>query len=226
MLYTVFMSYVHIIIVTIFWSIASFVQALPIIQVSTLSNERITYTKEYASRHYGLNHYHIIQPKIIVLHSSSLPSLKTTMNAYKAAEIPDLLEKLKKFGKLNLSSHFVVDRNGTIYQLTPTSIIARHTMGLNHTAIGITNVARNNELLTDDQVQANIDLVAYIKGMHPSIKHVIGNIEYMNRNYAHYQYFISKDPAFQPMIRIDPGWKFVNQVRKGLFEQYGLKFKK
>ena len=37
-------------------------------------------------------------------------------------------------------AHYVIDRDGTIYQLVPRSIMCRHTVGLNYTAIGIEHV--------------------------------------------------------------------------------------
>ena len=47
-------------------------------------------------------------------------------------------------------AHYVIDRDGTVYQLVPTSIMCRHTVGLNCTAIGIEHVGR-----TDGQVLGN-----------------------------------------------------------------------
>ena len=41
-------------------------------------------------------------------------------------------------------SHFVIDRDGTIYRLVPTSIMCRHTVGLNWTAIGIEHVGQSD----------------------------------------------------------------------------------
>ena len=37
-------------------------------------------------------------------------------------------------------AHFVIDRDGTIYELVPPNIMCRHTVGLNWTAIGIEHV--------------------------------------------------------------------------------------
>ena len=41
-------------------------------------------------------------------------------------------------------SHYVIDRDGTIYQLVPRSIMCRHTVGLNYTAIGIEHVGSSD----------------------------------------------------------------------------------
>ena len=40
-------------------------------------------------------------------------------------------------------AHFVIDKDGTIYQLVPLTIRCRHTVGLNYTAIGIEHVGRS-----------------------------------------------------------------------------------
>ena len=41
-----------------------------------------------------------------------------------------------------MCAHFVVDKDGTIYQLVAADNICRHTVGLNDTAIGIEHVGR------------------------------------------------------------------------------------
>ena len=37
-------------------------------------------------------------------------------------------------------AHFIIDQNGKIHQLVPISLMCRHTVGLNWTAIGIEHV--------------------------------------------------------------------------------------
>lgn len=41
---------------------------------------------------------------------------------------------------LNVSTQFLVDRDGTIFRLLPDTTFARHVIGLNHLAIGIENI--------------------------------------------------------------------------------------
>src|SRR5580693_7225904 len=48
--------------------------------------------------------------------------------------------ELQREGELNVSAHFLVDRDGTIYRLMPETWMARHCIGLNRVAIGIENV--------------------------------------------------------------------------------------
>ena len=57
---------------------------------------------------------------------------RTTRNAFVPDRPDPELHELP-----GLCAHFVVDRDGTIYQLVSARIMCRHTVGLNWTAIGI-----------------------------------------------------------------------------------------
>ena len=96
----------------------------------------------YAKRHYGLATWQLRNPKVIVEHitvSSTFSSAFSTFNADVAdAELHELP---------GTCAHFVVDTDGTIYQLVPLGVMCRHTVGLNWTAIGIEHVG-----MTDAQV--------------------------------------------------------------------------
>ncbi len=97
-----------------------------------------------------------IVPQMIVIHWTAINSLASTLAAF----TPDVLTgrgDIQAGGKLNTGSQFVVDRDGTIYQLLPETVMARHTIGLNRAAIGVENVGSGN--LTAAQLAANIRLV-------------------------------------------------------------------
>ena len=189
-------------------SVADHIIAYPI-----LSKERLSLTQEYAKRHYDINHYFLISPKIIVIHYAELPNLTITLRAAKKATLAVHRVRILPYGNLNTSSHFVIDQDGQIYCLIPTTIMARHTMGFNHVAIGITNVGTNASDLTEKQVIANANLVNMLTHKHPSIEHIIGHLEYMNQSMPHYKYFKRADESLEPMIQIDPGWSFMRQLR-------------
>ena len=99
----------------------------------------------YAKRHYGLATWQLRHPKVIVEHitvSTTFSSAFSTFNA----DVPDSeLHELP-----GTCAHFVIDTDGTIYQLVPLGIMCRHTVGLNWTAIGIEHVG-----MTDAQVLGN-----------------------------------------------------------------------
>ena len=99
----------------------------------------------YAQRHYGIDDYHLRNPKVIVEHVTATDSFSSAWNTF-ASDVPDVeLHELPQ-----VCSHFIVDRDGTIYQLVSTTIMCRHTVGLNWTAIGIEHVG-----LSDAQVMGN-----------------------------------------------------------------------
>ncbi len=129
--------------------------------------ERIALTQQYQLTHYGINTQSIeIEPKMIVLHWTCIPTLKATLRIFHPPTFPQSSPRIKELpGNLNVSSHFVVDRDGSIYQLMPENWMARHVIGLNHYAIGIENIGGvdSKDDLTDAQVRANAFLVCYLK---------------------------------------------------------------
>src|SRR6185295_6757423 len=88
-------------------------------------------------------------------------------------------KELAKAGLVNVSSHYLVDRDGTIYRLQPETRFARHCIGLNHIAIGIENVGDEAKFpLTDAQVTADAALVRDLATRFP-ITHLLGHYEVM-----------------------------------------------
>ena len=123
------------------------------------------------------------------------------------------MRKDKLPGDLNVSSHFLVDRDGSIYQLMPETWMARHVIGLNHYAIGIENIGGidGKDDLTKAQEQANAFLVCYLKKKYPTINYVIGHNDYFK--YKKTALWIEKDPNYQT-DKTDPGPNFLNRVKK------------
>ncbi|MBA2709746.1 MAG: N-acetylmuramoyl-L-alanine amidase [Tatlockia sp.] len=175
--------------------------------------ERIALTQQYQSAHYGIESKSIeIDPKIIVLHWTGIPTLKATFRVLNTPTFPSNSPRIKDLpGKLNVSAHFVVDKDGTIYQLMPETWMARHVIGLNHYAIGIENIGGidDKDDLTEAQVQANAFLVCYLKGKYPKIKYVIGHNEYLN--FKNTPLWLERDPNYQT-DKHDPGLFFVKKV--------------
>ncbi|MDA4805622.1 N-acetylmuramoyl-L-alanine amidase, partial [Enterobacter hormaechei] len=65
-----------------------------------------------------------------------------------------------------VSAHYLVDRDGTVYQLLPDTFFARHIIGLNYMAIGVENVGGPDAPLTEAQGKANAALVKYLCSRH------------------------------------------------------------
>ena len=175
--------------------------------------QRIALTREYQLTHYGIDSNSIeIEPKMIVLHWTMIPSLKTTFALFDLSTLPNH-RRDKLPGDLNVSSHFLVDRDGTIYQLMPEYWMARHVIGLNHYAIGIENIGGvdGKDDLTDEQAKANAFLVCYLKAKYPAIKYLIGHNDYLK--YKNTPLWLEKNPEYQT-DKTDPGTEFVTKVKK------------
>ena len=185
--------------------------------------KRIEMTKEYIKNHYGLEVQEItIKPKVITLHWTADMGLESSFARLKNEKLfsdrPDII----KASALNVSAHFLVARDGTIYQLMPDNWMARHVIGLNYSTIGVENVGgRHNkeEDLTPAQVQANIRLVAYLKQKYPSIEYLIGHHEY--REMEKTALWLEKDAGYRTQ-KADPGESFMQEVREGV-KNLGLK---
>jgi beta-N-acetylhexosaminidase len=129
---------------------------------------------QYAAKHYGIRTW-ALRPKVIVEHYTAGESFSATWNAF-AADVPD-----PELGELpGTCAHFVVDKDGTIYQLVPLTVMCRHTVGLNHVAIGIEHVGTSDaEVLHDAaQLRASLVLTRWLMAkFHISPANVIGHGE-------------------------------------------------
>lgn len=160
-----------------------------------------------------------IDPKMIVLHWTAIPDLEGSFNAFKRSKLPQSREAISGASQLNVSSHFLVDRDGTIYRLMPETLMARHVIGLNHTAIGVENVGGTKETpLTNAQLQANIWLVKYLKSKY-DIEYLIGHYEYTN--FEDHELWLEVDDGYRTQ-KTDPGEDFMEEVRNAVKD---LKFK-
>jgi beta-N-acetylhexosaminidase len=135
---------------------------------------------QYAQRHYGIDSY-VLHPKVIVEHYTATTTFSSAYNTF-AADVPDAeLHQLP-----GTCAHFVIDRDGTIYQLVPLAIMCRHTVGLNDVAIGIEHVGTSDgEILNDAaQMRSSLELTAWlVQRYHIALKNVIGHNESLTSPY-------------------------------------------
>ena len=135
----------------------------------------------YAKRHYGIDGFRLRDPKVIVVHYTANSSFRATFDTF-APDRPDVeLHELP-----GLCSHFVVDTDGTIYQLVSISIMCRHTVGLNYTAIGVENVGTSAGQIfaRPAQLRASTRLVAWLRCREGiGLKNVIGHAESLSSPY-------------------------------------------
>ena len=95
-------------------------------------------------------------PRMIVLHFTGGTSLQSAWTYFDRLHAEPSRKRLVRAGAVNVSAHFLVDQDGTIYRLLPETTMARHVIGLNHVAIGVENVGNGKSTpLTEAQVLAN-----------------------------------------------------------------------
>ncbi len=183
----------------------------------TFTQKRKNMTKEYIKTHYGLRVRNIeIEPKMIVLHWTAVMDFDDCFKRLQGEILYSDRADIASASALNVSAHFLVARDGTIYQLMPDNWMARHVIGLNYSTIGIENIGGEGNVkddLTDAQVEANIKLVKYLKAKYPTITHLIGHHEY--RDYEGTPFWLELDDGYRT-IKADPGDRFMNAVRAGV----------
>ncbi|UFP93026.1 N-acetylmuramoyl-L-alanine amidase [Gloeobacter morelensis] len=135
-------------------------------------------TLDYIRLHYDPEARDIaIIPRMVVVHWTGDGNLTSAFATFTPDQLPSARADIQKGGALNVSAHFVVDRDGTIYRLMDEKRLARHVIGLNWMAIGIENIGGPRRALTDAQLAANAWLVRDLAARHP-IDYLIGHHEY------------------------------------------------
>lgn len=167
---------------------------------------------QYMSQRYGVEQRSpVMMPRMIVLHWTAIPTFEVSFETFDPPYISGSRTDIQSAGALNVSAHFLVDRDGTIYRLMPEISMARHVIGLNHCAIGVENVGGTPDMpLTRGQRRANIWLVKYLKAKYP-IRYLIGHYEYTN--FEGHELWLEKDDSYRT-IKTDPGIDFMRKVRK------------
>jgi N-acetylmuramoyl-L-alanine amidase len=204
------------------------------------TESRIRLIKEYAALHYreyyqkeygspefpGLE----IDPKVIVVHYTAGSTLQGAFDTFSPETLggrPDLTPA----GAINVGIQFIVDYDGTIYQMQPDNYFGRHVIGLNHSAIGFENIGRGDiteaaldgEVQDDNhvtlaQVKANADLIRYLKAKYPDIEILIGHSEYRQLEEPSHpgnKLFYEADPEYRTE-KSDPGSNFLAALREEL----------
>jgi len=148
--------------------------------------ERRAETAKYAARHYGLHTWRLTHPHVIVEHYTASTSFTSAWSTF-ASDTPDVeLHELP-----GTCAHFVIDRDGTIYQLVPLTTICRHTVGLNWTAIGIEHVGTSDAQILSNpkQLAASLRLTLWLMHRYGiSLPNVIGHSESLTSAYHRERY--------------------------------------
>lgn len=136
--------------------------------------QRLAETAQYSKRHYGVASS-VLKPRAIVEHYTATSSFSSVWSTF-AADVPDAeLHQLP-----GTCAHFVIDTDGTIYQLVRLDVRCRHTVGLNWAAIGIEHVGLSDAqvLANARQMRASLALTAWLMARYRiPLANVIGHNE-------------------------------------------------
>jgi N-acetylmuramoyl-L-alanine amidase-like protein len=144
----------------------------------------------YSKRHHGQYKWQLVDPKLIVIHYSEAGSIGAIYNTF-APDTPDV-----EFHQLpGVCSHYAVGGGGGVFKFVPPSIRCRHTVGLNHVAIGIEHVGFSDSdiLNRPSQLNASLQLTQWLRcrfGI--PIEGVIGHNESLSS-----PYYKELDPRFK-----------------------------
>jgi N-acetylmuramoyl-L-alanine amidase len=175
--------------------------------------ERVQLTLEYIQKHYGLTVRDVrIVPRAIVVHwTGGGINLEASWRGFNRVRMESQRRYLVRGGLLNVSAHFLVDRDGTIYRLLPETWMARHCIGLNFDSIGIENLGGDpRHPLTEAQLRANAALVRYLARRHP-IRFLLGHLEW--RKFENSPLFRERDATYRN-AKADPGLRFMRLLRE------------
>ena len=180
-----------------------------------LTEYRKQLTREYAFRHYGEEFTEIV-PQAVIVHWTESPEADGVYDYF--------YKEVRKDGTLNVCSQFLVDRDGTIFRLTPETMLDRHAIGYNWCAIGIENVGGvdRKEDLTPSQLQANVLLIRYLREKYPTVRYVWGHYQQKS---AEKSGLYKESVSGYYHAKVDPGPKFMKALQKNLKDTGLLFFK-
>lgn len=191
----------------------SFSQKLKIIEKPIVwDSTRIALSIEYLKQRHGIEQTQpTIQPKMVVVHWTAIPTFDKSFLAFNSSALPNARKELQNASQLNVSAHYLIDRDGTVYHLMPDTLLARHVIGLNYCAIGIENVGDGGKNpLTEEQFRANYLLIKQLQKKY-KIEYLIGHHEYTK--FKGSKIWKETDPNYQT-IKSDPGDEFMNKLRQ------------
>ncbi len=144
--------------------------------------KRRSETIAYSAGHYGTPTAHL-NPKVIVEHYTASSTASSAFNTFAGDRADVELHELP-----GVCSHFLIDRDGTIYQLVPLTLICRHTVGLNDVAIAIEHVGNSDHEVLSNRAQlvASLRLTRWLRCRYGiALRNVIGHSESLSSPYHH-----------------------------------------
>jgi N-acetylmuramoyl-L-alanine amidase len=136
--------------------------------------------RAYSKRHYGYASARL-RPRVIVEHIAVAGTAQAVINTF-APDVPDSeLHELP-----GLCSHYLISETGKILELVPPRLRCRHTVGLNHVAIGIEHVGyEDGDVLHNRRrLRASLRLTAWLRCRYDiPLGDVIGHSESLSSPY-------------------------------------------
>jgi beta-N-acetylhexosaminidase len=147
---------------------------------------RLAETAAYSARHYGQRTWRLSRPRVLVEHATANRSFPATWSTFASDQRDPELHELP-----GTCAHFVIDRDGTIYQLVRLAVRCRHTVGLNWTAIAIEHVGLSGaEVLANRrQLASSLALTRWLMARFDiALGDVIGHNESLESPYHRERY--------------------------------------
>jgi len=121
----------------------------------------------YSQHHYHQHTWKLTDPRVIVLHHTDGADWQSAWNTFAS-------NTAYNNEKPGVVAHFIVDKDGTIYQCLPLTVRGRHAIGMNWTAFGIEFVQEDHSgkdghwmdqqiLHRTKQITAGLRLVRYLQ---------------------------------------------------------------
>jgi N-acetylmuramoyl-L-alanine amidase len=127
----------------------------------------------YSKRHYGTAAWKLTEPRVVVEHFTGGTSFSAAWNTFAS--------DAKHLGELpGTCAHFIIDTDGTIYQLVPLWFRCRHAMGMNWVAFGIEHVGTSDAdvMGNDAEIASSYSLTLWLmQHFHLELRNVIGHAE-------------------------------------------------
>jgi N-acetyl-anhydromuramyl-L-alanine amidase AmpD len=147
---------------------------------------------------------------MIVLHHTGSHSLGSALFTLTALKLGRRSAKHNP-NSLGVGVPYLVARDGRIFRLFKDDRrFGRHTIGLNHSAIGIENVGNKHRPLSRAQLAQNVKLVTFIAMRYP-IRYLLGHREVYQM--ARTPYYLEAVPGYCSS-KSDPTWLTLRLVRK------------
>ena len=141
-------------------------------------------TAAYSRRHYGERTWRLTDPRVVVAHYTGGTSFRSAWNYFASNQ--------RHLGELpGVCAHFIVDTDGTIYQLVSLAKRCRHAIGMNWTAVGIEMVGTSARgiLHRRREIRASLRLTLWLMAKEDiGVGDVIGHAEILESPYHHERY--------------------------------------